>query len=76
MHCICCDKILSDYEATRRNVNTKEFMDMCNRCYGTISNDVLALERQDLRHEDDDSDGLLYEDNTFDLLQNISLDNE
>lgn len=51
-------------------------MDMCNRCYGTISNDVLALERQDLRHEDDDNDGLLYEDNTFDLLQNISLDNE
>lgn len=50
---------------------------MCNHCYGTISNDVLAIERQDLRHEDDDDlDGLLYEDNTFDYLLNNKLDNE
>lgn len=77
MHCLCCNKILSDYEATRRHATTKEFIDMCNHCYGTISNDVLAIERQDLRHEDDDDlDGLLYEDNTFDYLLNNKLDNE
>lgn len=54
MHCICCDRLLSDYEATRRDVNTNQFLDMCNKCYGTISNEVLTLDRQDLKHDDED----------------------
>lgn len=78
MHCLCCDKLLTDYEATRRNAMTKEFIDLCNKCYGTISNDVLAIERQDLRHEEDteENDYLLYEDNTLDYLSKKQLDNE
>lgn len=57
---------------------TKEFIDLCNKCYGTISNDVLAIERQDLRHEEDteENDYLLYEDNTLDYLSKKQLDNE
>jgi hypothetical protein len=45
---------LSDYEATRKSVQTGQFLDMCNKCYGSISSEVLAIERTDLRHEDDD----------------------
>jgi hypothetical protein len=45
---------LSDYEATRKSVTTGNFLDMCNKCYGSISNDVLALERTDLKHEEED----------------------
>jgi hypothetical protein len=45
---------LSDYEATRKSVTTGNFLDMCNKCYGSISGDVLAIERQDLKHEDEE----------------------
>jgi hypothetical protein len=45
---------LSDYEATRKSVTTGDFLDMCNKCYGTISGEVLALERTDLKHDDED----------------------
>jgi hypothetical protein len=29
---------------------------MCNKCYSSISSDVLALERTDLRHEDEEDE--------------------
>lgn len=48
MRCICCNKILSDFEATRRSVNTNEFLDMCNKCYAPIMRDVPTMEREDL----------------------------
>ena len=56
MRCYCCNKALSDYEATRKSVTTGNFLDMCNKCYGSISGDVLALERTDLRHEEEDEE--------------------
>lgn len=56
MRCYCCNKALSDYEATRRSITTGQFLDMCNKCYGSISSDILALERSDLRHEDEDEE--------------------
>jgi hypothetical protein len=56
MRCYCCNKALSDYEATRKSVSTGDFLDMCNKCYGSISSEVLAIERTDLRHEDEESE--------------------
>ena len=61
MRCYCCNKALSDYESTRRSVSTGSFLDMCNKCYGSVSDDILALERTDLRHEDEDEEGSLME---------------
>jgi hypothetical protein len=29
---------------------------MCNKCYGSISGDVLAVERTDLKHDDEDEE--------------------
>ena len=56
MRCYCCNKALSDYEATRKSVQTGQFLDMCNKCYGSISSEVLSIERTDLRHEDEEEE--------------------
>ena len=56
MRCLSCNALLSDFESTRKSVNTNTYIDMCNRCYHTISDDVLTIERDDLAHEDMDAD--------------------
>lgn len=48
MRCYCCNERLTEYEATRRNATTNEFIDMCNTCYATIKDDLLTIEREDL----------------------------
>lgn len=68
MHCRACDTLLSDFESTRRNKNTGEFMDLCNSCYQEVKHIIPSIERKDLmqsRDFDDDlstegSDELLY----------------
>lgn len=54
MRCYCCDKILSDFESTRKSVNTGEYLDMCNKCYSTIKDELNAEERYDLFDGDED----------------------
>lgn len=56
---------MSDYEATRKSVTTGDFLDMCNKCYSTISGDVLALERTDLKHDDEEEPDYDDESNYF-----------
>lgn len=29
---------------------------MCNKCYSSVSGEILAMERVDLRHEDEDEE--------------------
>ena len=48
MRCIACDKLLSEFECTRRSIQTGEFMDLCNKCYSNIEDDVPALSREEL----------------------------
>ena len=36
MKCICCNKTLSDYEATLRHAETREFLDTCSECLSDI----------------------------------------
>jgi hypothetical protein len=60
MRCLCCNDVLSDFEATRRYVNNSQFVDLCNYCLKTIDDDVKTFERIDLKqehilHNDDDS---------------------
>jgi hypothetical protein len=54
MRCYCCDKILSDFESTRKSVNTGEYLDMCNKCYSTIKEELHAEERYDLFDGDEE----------------------
>jgi hypothetical protein len=53
MRCVACNALLSDFEATRKSVNTGDYLDLCNHCYYTIDGDVNALERTDLEHDED-----------------------
>jgi hypothetical protein len=53
MRCVCCNSLLSDFEATRRCASTGDFLDMCNDCYYTVRDDIEVFERYDLRHESD-----------------------
>jgi RNase P subunit RPR2 len=48
MRCKACDKMLSDYESTRRSIDSDEFIDLCNTCYSSIRNDIQVSERFDL----------------------------
>lgn len=48
MRCVACNCVLTDFEATRKGVNTGEYIDMCNKCYSTIANDIDVIERKDL----------------------------
>ena len=64
MRCLSCNEILTDFKATRKSVSTNEYIDMCNRCFFTISDDVAALERTDLAHDEDD---MLHESDTEEI---------
>lgn len=48
MRCNCCNKILSDYESTRKFKNSGDYVDMCNECFRHIEEDVQVVERDDL----------------------------
>ncbi len=61
MRCISCNKILNDFESTRKSALTGEYLDMCNHCFSEIAYDVDTIVREDLREdetldEDDDYD--------------------
>ena len=62
MHCVNCDRLLSDFEATRKHAITFQFLDLCKVCFDdvktiipTIDNRSLMTE-QDLDVDDDEAD--------------------
>ena len=53
MRCLACNAELSNAEATRKSDVTKEFIDLCNYCYSTISNDSEVSDNTDnINYED------------------------
>lgn len=52
--CFSCDRILTDYEMTRKSAVTGQFFDLCNACFSTIRADVHYRERLDLKDISDD----------------------
>ena len=75
MRCYACDKLLNDFESTRKSKVTGEYMDMCNKCFASIAQDVIATTRQDFEPfdiTDEDiefsEDALSYGDDPFDEL--------
>ena len=32
MKCQACDEILSDFEATRKQIETNQYLELCNHC--------------------------------------------
>jgi hypothetical protein len=53
MRCVCCNKALNDYEATRRSAVTNEFLDLCNECFKAVGDEIKTIDRPDLRGEDE-----------------------
>jgi hypothetical protein len=53
MRCLSCNENLTDFESTRRYASTDEFLDLCNRCFVSVSDDLHTLERGDLAHDED-----------------------
>ena len=61
MRCLSCNKILTDFESTRKFASTGEFLDLCNRCYSEVQDDIDTIIRPELQ-EDENVD----EDDVFD----------
>ena len=53
MHCTCCDRLLSDYESTRKSKTTGEYLDCCNKCYSTIKDVVPTIESVEHNYEEE-----------------------
>lgn len=58
MRCYACNKRLSDRESTRRSAISGDFLDLCDSCFSTISDDVPCVESPtpDLPESGDDFD--------------------
>ena len=69
MHCRACDELLNDFESTRKNKYTHEFIDLCNRCFDAIKGTVPVVERKDLMTSRDFDDDLSTE-GTDEILYN------
>ena len=50
MRCRCCDKNLTDYESTRKNEETQEYLDMSTNCFyaSDLPTLIAVHEREDL----------------------------
>ena len=67
MRCVCCNKLLSDYEATLKHGETGEYLDTCSSCLDEIMAEVdlhvkdnpsLLRKPQDYQSEDSNEDSL------------------
>jgi len=69
MHCRACDTMLSDFESTRRNANTFEFVDLCNSCFKEVKHIIPVIERKDLVTSVDIDDDLDTESQFEDYIE-------
>jgi hypothetical protein len=69
MRCKACDVLLTDYEATRKSAESMEFIDLCNRCYSYIVDEVDTIDREDLRDIADEEETLPHDYDEDDLFR-------
>jgi hypothetical protein len=64
MKCQCCDRILTDYESTRKHAVTGSFIDLCQQCFKAVQADshLPTKDRKDLISSDDIDDSAETED--------------
>jgi hypothetical protein len=53
MHCSTCNRLLTDYESTRKNAITGKYFDLCKVCFEDIKPFVKVIDRKDLITEAD-----------------------
>lgn len=44
MRCLSCDQRLNDREATRKYSSSGTFVDLCDRCFATVAEDIPDIE--------------------------------
>jgi hypothetical protein len=71
VRCLACNKVLNDFEATRKSATTGEYVDLCNHCFHDVEYDIESLEREDLRNNEDVDDSPEYNDLQGDLFDGI-----
>ena len=73
MHCTNCNKLLTDYESTRKNAVTGKYFDLCKVCFEDIKPFVKVIDRKDLITEQDLDDPLESETDldTQDFVEDI-----
>lgn len=59
MRCMSCNVALSDFESTRKFAGSGEFVDLCNNCFGHIS-EFETTDRADLRTTEDIDENEMY----------------
>jgi hypothetical protein len=67
MRCLSCNKNLSDFESTRKFASTGEYLDLCNKCYSDITEDIATLVRPDLQ-ENEQFDEDDFDENRIDII--------
>ena len=53
MHCNACDRLLTEFEATRKKAYTMEYLDLCKVCFEDVKGLFPVIERRDLITESD-----------------------
>jgi len=53
MHCVNCDRLLSDFEATRKHAITFKFLDLCKVCFEDVKTIIPTVDRRELMTEQD-----------------------
>ena len=56
MRCKGCNVELSNFETTRKSIDSHEYFDLCNNCYAPIRDLCPAIERYDLAQTEDSED--------------------
>jgi len=72
-HCVCCDRLLSDYEATIKNAVTFEYMDLCKVCLEDVKPFTKLIDRKDLITEQDLDDEEIDDQNTSVSLEDLDI---
>jgi len=73
MRCLSCNAAMTDFEATRKGVNTGQYIDLCNHCFSTVSDDILTEERGDLEEDETIEDEYTYHTDSTDLDSGIDI---
>jgi hypothetical protein len=50
---VACDRLLSEFEATRKNAMTMDYIDLCKVCFEDVKGLFPVIERKDLVTESD-----------------------
>lgn len=77
MRCVACNKILNNYELTRKFTDSKEFVDLCGGCGKFLIEDELTIEGNlDYAHLSDIEETYDVEDGELDSYSGRELGDE